>query len=332
MTYQCQGTMYNISIVIITYNRYLLLDKLLQKLFHSPFKKCEIWVLNNDSKDRTLEICEHWRSLFLNLHIVTHKYNIGADANIMRAYEYGIGEYKWILCDDDELNFDYADDLIQALESRQYDMIRLVDKWIEINERGTSSTLVDILENGGTEAFWSFGFVPAIIFRSKMVRAYLQNAYYKIHTHYTQLFVLFGFGKLARVYTTKNPIVKVGSAPTGIGSEVIIYWLQSLEALPTDNSRKTALNCIFADRFRYVRHVVFDRLMGRSRRLLFSLWKQIFCLTPSLKYMFIVGMALPFMILPVSILRVLYRLKNRRPFDESQFKDIKLRNPEYLSK
>jgi len=324
--------MHNISIVIITYNRYSLLDQLLQKLFDSPFGKCEIWVLNNASEDRTLEICEHWQSRFLDFHIVTHKYNIGADANIMRAYEYGTYEYKWILCDDDELDFVYADDLIQALKSKDCDMIRVVDKWIETNERGISGTLVDILENGGKETFWSFGFVPAIIFRSKMVGPYLQNAYYKIHTHYTQLFVLFGFGTLARVYTTKNPIVKVGSAPTGIGNEIIIYWLQSLEALPTIESKKAALKCIFADRLRFANHVVFDRLMGRSRKSIFSSWKQTFNLTPGVGYKFIVLMALPLLALPISILRIMYRIKNGRSFDESNSKNIKIRNPQYSSK
>ena len=92
-------TMIDLSIIIITYNRSPYLRRTLATLAASLFCNCELWILNNASTDDTLTVCAEFTGLLPNMQVVTHRFNIGAYANTMRAYEYGTCHYKWILCD-----------------------------------------------------------------------------------------------------------------------------------------------------------------------------------------------------------------------------------------
>jgi len=228
--------------VLITYNRSELLKKTLSSLSLSPFRDCEIVVLNNASPDDTLAVCESFKSHFADYTVITHPANIGGNGNILRSYEYGKGYYKWILCDDDVLHLDSAGDLIEAIQQRKADMIRISDVGVIRSERGTLRTVESLLHDKLSHSFYSFGFVPSIIFKSDAVKPYIQYGYKYLHTHYQQLFILMkAFGALGWVYTTKTPLLTRGPGSTGIGSEILLYQMLSLEALPTKKARKTVL-------------------------------------------------------------------------------------------
>jgi len=322
--------MLDLSIVIITYNRCSFLDKTLSQLANSPFCECPIWILNNASTDATLDVCKAWSSIFPCFHVITHKFNIGADANILRAYEYGDSYYKWILCDDDELNFDCVDDLLDVIRNKRYDLIRVTTvnvPGVITAERGTCRTLGSLLEDKKSLSFFSFGFVPGIIFRSSLVNSQVKYGYLHLYTRYSQLFVLLrSFNPQTQVYTTAHVIIVRGSAESSsiFGFEIYTYWLQSLKALPTKSSVNVAIGCIFPQNglFRLGRSILGDIKNFRPKRDILLIWKDAFLLAPTIKARLIFLLNLPFIIIPRWIIKIVYSPLTGKPFIERDIEEI----------
>lgn len=317
--------MLNLSIVLITYNRSEFLDRTLSSIADSPFSDCEIWVLNNASTDSTLDVCAKWRNRLPGMQVITHKLNIGGRGNILRAYEYGTEFYKWILCDDDQLHFEQLSDLLEALESRQYDLIRIGQPGVSPGEEGRACSLRDLLHDQGAAAYWSFAFLPGLIFRSSVVAPNVTYGYDYVHTFYMHLFVLLrSFGLDAKVYTTSRPVLFRGPAPTGLGSEIFVYWLKSLEALPDRVSKRAATRCFFRRRpFNLGRLFIGDLLGRRSHAKVWSIWKDVFRLAPALNKLFVL-MNLPFVFFPVKVLQLMYSLLKGKPYAAIDLEKLRL--------
>lgn len=90
-----------LTIAIPTYNGEATIERLLisikKNLMHA--KDVEVIVLDNDSSDKTAEICKRYEfvTFFKN------DTNIGADANFTRAVHLSSGRYVWLIGDDDYL-------------------------------------------------------------------------------------------------------------------------------------------------------------------------------------------------------------------------------------
>jgi len=280
--------MLDLSIVIITYNRAELLGKTLKSLSESIFSQCEIIVLNNCSTDNTIGVVNSFKGKFSDYTLITHKFNIGGNANILRAYEFGKQYYKWILCDDDILDFSKIDDLISVIERKDADLIRVTDLGVVKKERGTLKSLEELLHDKDSLSFYSFGFVPAIIFKSGNVESKIQYGYRNLHTAYSQLFVIMNsFGLECKVYTTKENILSRGPGVMSIGSEIIIYQILSLDALPTKKAKKVAMGWRRKEQrlwnylFGYSLLILNDYRMKRKRSFMIKTWLKTISLAPS---------------------------------------------------
>jgi hypothetical protein len=259
------------------------------------------------------------------MNVITHRFNIGGNANILRAYEYGERVYKWIVCDDDELHFEHADELVEAIESGKYDIIRVSDVGVMPGGEGSVRSLGDLLHDQEGCAFWSFGFVPGIIFRSAAVIPSVKYGYYHVHTAYQHLFILLrSFGLDARVYTTVKPALVRGAAPMGIGSMIFSYWLRSLEALPDEESRRAALRCIFRGGvFKLGRSIVGDIRCRRPHRAVWEIWKEVFGLAPTIGSKLTILLNLPFVLIPLFVIKLAYPMVKGKPFVEIDLDDIR---------
>lgn len=310
--------MLDLSIVLITYNRATYLHRTLTALSNSVFKDCDIWVLNNASTDNTLQICETFRASLPNMRVVTHRFNIGGDGNILRAYEYGDRYYTWIVCDDDVLHLDQVDDLLEALEHKHCDLIRVYGGTAE--EQGQTYTLGELLHDPNSFTFYSLGFLPAIIFRQDQIEPYVQHGYPKIGTLYPQLFVLMrGFGIHTQVYTTRQQLLQRGEAPMSIGSEILLAQIQSLEALPTRRARQVAMSWRRKRQkwlgyvLGYGRLILTDLRFGRPRRMIFHIWLQTIFAAPSVLSKAAIALNGFFMLLPIRPIYYLIRKKKMEP-------------------
>lgn len=110
-----------LDIFLITYNRAQKLEKTLQQILapNSPIKDFEIKIIDNNSTDNTAEIIKNYRINFPNLKYSKNKYNVGGNANITRAFEQAEKEYIWILCDDDDYNWESWDDVVEGINDKE---------------------------------------------------------------------------------------------------------------------------------------------------------------------------------------------------------------------
>ena len=97
----------SLDIFLITYNRAKSLDKTLSQILsvESPIRDFEIQIIDNNSTDNTREIVAKWQEEFPNLKYEKNKYNIGGNANIVKAFYRANKDYVWVLADNDDFNW-----------------------------------------------------------------------------------------------------------------------------------------------------------------------------------------------------------------------------------
>lgn len=194
-----------LKIVLITYNRSYFLNRTLKQLFsdESPVKKCDITVLDNNSTDNTAEIVSGYQKKFPNLIYQKNPFNIGGNANIVRAFEIGASsekEYVWVLCDDDYYDWSNFDVVTEAMKDN-VDCIGVARYAIPDNEL-----------NNPAYQFFQLTFVPGGIYKTSVISdAVLTNMYDTIYTMFSQscisAHILNNSGKISFL---EKPIVENG--------------------------------------------------------------------------------------------------------------------------
>ena len=109
-----------LDIFIITYNRASKLDCTLRQILSekSPIKDFEITILDNNSTDNTKAIVEKYSALNKNIRYQKNKYNIGGNANIVKAFYKANKEYVWILADNDNYCFEAWEDVERHMKEK----------------------------------------------------------------------------------------------------------------------------------------------------------------------------------------------------------------------
>jgi len=145
----------NLEIVLITYNRLNFFQHTIKKILSedSPIKNCQITILDNHSDDGTSELCSEYVSKYSNIKHIRHNINIGGNANIVRGYEIAVKEYVWILCDDDDYNWNHWEDIKKGLEEN-YDII-LTTNQPKPEDKGLHRSI------------WELTFLPGGIYKTK---------------------------------------------------------------------------------------------------------------------------------------------------------------------
>lgn len=115
----------NLDIFIITYNRSKELENTLSNLSFEgcPIKNYNFTILDNASTDDTQQFCEDFVSHHPNFRYIRNKINVGISGNIIKAMEMASRKWLWILCDDDEFDWNYWNEIETALESEEYDIV-----------------------------------------------------------------------------------------------------------------------------------------------------------------------------------------------------------------
>jgi glycosyltransferase involved in cell wall biosynthesis len=115
-----------LSICIPTYNRAIELGDCLLSVRQSIGERyqdqVEVIVSNNASVDGTEAAALNHLCLFKHGRYFQNKQNIGADKNVYAVAEHAIGDYIWILGDDDKITCDAIDLILQNIQ-QPYSMI-----------------------------------------------------------------------------------------------------------------------------------------------------------------------------------------------------------------
>ena len=200
-----------LELVFITYNRSELLERTLNDFVNSPFKDCPITILNNCSTDSTLDILHGFKDKFSNFKIISNQFNIGGDANILRALEVTKLDYIWIVCDDDFYDFTYCDDVIDCVVNERVDLINMGAHSDFVWDKGGQLTGSKKLYVDGYSFFKSSSFVPNNLFKKDAFLPFIIDAYKNITNMYPHMPFLLSFYELDKsIYIAKHRIVSAG--------------------------------------------------------------------------------------------------------------------------
>lgn len=162
-----------LDIILITYNRKDLLEKTFEQIFaeDSPIRDFPITILDNKSTDGTSEFIEEYKQKFPNIIHIINRRNIGGNANIVRAFEMVSRKYFWILCDDDDYDWTYWNEIEDAIAH---------NKDVILTEHLTkgSDLPIEVIVN-------ELNFLPAGIYKSEIISGdVIQNAYANIYNSF----------------------------------------------------------------------------------------------------------------------------------------------------
>jgi glycosyltransferase involved in cell wall biosynthesis len=164
-----------LEIFLITFNRKKYLEETLKKIFSedSPIRSLRITILDNKSTDGTSELINEYAEKNPNIVHVINNRNIGGNANICKCYELATYKYFWILCDDDEYNWTYWNDVTTAINDDS-------DAIVVANYAHPGNNIAQLL--------CQLSFVPAAIYKTENISdTIMVNAEYQISTMFPQL-------------------------------------------------------------------------------------------------------------------------------------------------
>ena len=117
----------DVSIVIPTYNSELIIDKLVNKISLDSVSSYEIIVVNDKSKDNTLEKLNKIKNETPNLKIINLKENIGQVGATLIGIQNAKGNIIITMDDDLQHNPKYIKQLINKIKDQNYEIV--IAKW-----------------------------------------------------------------------------------------------------------------------------------------------------------------------------------------------------------
>lgn len=190
-----------LEICIITWNRKDFLQNTLNYVFaeDSPIKNCSITVFDNKSTDGTSELVQAYCAKHSNLKHVINKYNIGGNPNIIRAMEHMSKKYFWILCDDDDFNWENWPEIEMAME-QDYDAIMLEWKQ-EIPKKDPEPFMLN-----------NMAFLPSTIYKTEnLTDTVITNAYSNVMYSLPHLMLSVELiNKNKRIFVASKKIIEAG--------------------------------------------------------------------------------------------------------------------------
>lgn len=145
-----------LDIYIITFNRAAKLKNTLEQIFDkdSPIRNLEITVIDNNSTDGTKDLVLEYVQRYPNLSYVKNKYNIGGNANIVKAFYKANKDYVWILADNDDLCWDGWDQ---------------VEKYIAENSDAIVVSTYECPKYDVAQLFSQMTFLPGVIYKTSNI-------------------------------------------------------------------------------------------------------------------------------------------------------------------
>lgn len=171
--------------VLITYNRSAELRRTLNAFLDAGLTGIKLHILDNASTDETPEVVAGFKTEWPNLTYHRNQYNIGGNANILRALEISSSEFSWILGDDDEWHLEDISELCSVLGDGKADIIRL--GWLVSPTARMEYRQARELVKNDKLFFASISMISATIIRRSLVIKHLPHAYMGIADSYPQL-------------------------------------------------------------------------------------------------------------------------------------------------
>lgn len=197
-----------LAIYVITFNRSKKLIKTLCDLNNSVFAQCEITVLDNCSTDDTEESFFQNFGNHNNFVYAKNYVNIGGSGNVIQAFQISRKFYTWIVCDDDNLNFELTGDVQNQIITQTADLIQIGGHFSEIRYgAGVMASPKELIATG-YNYFRDCSFLPSTIYRTGLVHENLSRCYSYCNFMYPHMAIIMAaYDGNLNVYISIKPIV-----------------------------------------------------------------------------------------------------------------------------
>ena len=112
-----------IDILVTTFNNEKTIERCLNSILEQTNQDFHLYIFDDGSSDKTISICESYKSKFANMSIYKNKhYGIAAERNF--AIKHSVGEYFFFVDGDDALNNNLVEELYNKLSKDCYDVVR----------------------------------------------------------------------------------------------------------------------------------------------------------------------------------------------------------------
>lgn len=116
-----------ISVVVISYNSEKFIHDTLDSILQQTYPTIELIISDDASKDKTLEIAEHWlsknKNRFVNTQILRSEKNRGISSNLNRGIRHASGKYIKEIAADDMLTPFCLENAYHICEENGYDIL-----------------------------------------------------------------------------------------------------------------------------------------------------------------------------------------------------------------
>lgn len=213
-----------LSICITTLNRADFIGGTLDSILVQTTNDCEVVVLDSGSTDSTERVVSEYASRFDNLRYIRQDTNNGVDRDYDRVVELALGEYCWLMTDDDLLKPGAVAAILNALRQDW----SLVYVNVEFKNFGMSK----VLQSGGfpfasdrvygpeemdrlfAEMDWNLWYIGSIVIRRQIWLARERQQYYG--SWFVSVGVIFQQHLPGRVLVLAEPFIsyRLGNAHT----------------------------------------------------------------------------------------------------------------------
>lgn len=111
-----------VSIIIPIYNGEKVLERCLDSIVNQSYKNWELILVNDGSKDRSLDICMKYSKNDERIHVID-KENEGVSATRNRGIQEATGEYIQFVDCDDYVSNDYLEKMVMCLKTKKSDLV-----------------------------------------------------------------------------------------------------------------------------------------------------------------------------------------------------------------
>jgi len=266
----------HLEIVIITYNRSKYLERTLKMLANSSFSQCKITILDNCSTDETSIVIERAKQSLLFLEDYRHNINIGAAANILRAYEIASFPYLWLMGDDDIIYIEQADKVLRLCAEGKADLINLIQAPFQVSQpRGLHN--LKHYARCYRYLFFQQSLITAVITKTSLISSSsLNNAYHQIASFFPHLvFTNEAIERNGLIYFLDKPLISrdddIGAKTLGQsgGLDLVWYlrWCEACRVIKDPRIRSIAMKDGFLTdaTFEYILNQILEfRLSGNA--------------------------------------------------------------------
>ena len=140
-----------LTVLVTTYNRSIVLDRLLNMLasYQKKGLKFNILVSDDCSTDSTCVICNKWARTLEGFSFIQTERNMGMDNNFMNVYEHFHTPYCWLLGDTRHISYEGLKSVIEVLSVATYDALILRCREEMPHERITYSDINNLMVSQG---------------------------------------------------------------------------------------------------------------------------------------------------------------------------------------